>query len=119
MRKLPRTAALALLTLALAPWTCRAACPCNTCVNCGPDGLCRAPLTKSYRIEQGFCPQQIAAMIPQCVPAACADCCGPYGIPAVYAAGQYVLVRQTPEAHQRVAKYLAGLGAYIPRKPVQ
>ena len=86
------------------------------CGPCSGFALCKAPLTKSYFIEQGYCPQQVAALIPQCVSSeGCVDCCGPYGIPAVYVAGSYVLVRQTPEAHERVAKFLADLGVYKPK----
>jgi hypothetical protein len=112
---------LAIVALAAAQATALAATtPC--CQPCGPSpcssaALCKVPLTKSYRVENGYCAQQLVGMIAQCVPAECADCCGPYGIPPIYVAGNFVLVRQTPEVHERVAKFLTDLGAYVPPKP--
>jgi hypothetical protein len=80
--------------------------------------MCRMPLTKSYRIQPGFCPQQLVCMIPQCVPADGSSAgCGPYGVPPIYSAGNYVLVRQTPEVHARIAKFLTDVGALVPFKP--
>jgi len=49
----------------------------------------------------------------------CGDCCGPFGIPPIYAAGGFVLVRQTPEVQEQVVKFLTDLGAYKPYKPAQ
>jgi hypothetical protein len=57
-------------------------------------------------------------MIPNCVePDGSGNCCGPYGIPPVYASGNYVLVRQTVEGQKRVEEFLTKLGAYVPPKP--
>ena len=82
--------------------------------------LCPPSVTKSYRVEPGFCPQHLVAMIPQAVSAdSCGTCCGPFGIPPIYAAGNYVMVRQTPEVQERVAEFLTNLGAYKPRQPAQ
>jgi hypothetical protein len=82
--------------------------------------MCQMPLTKSYRIEPNFCPQQLVCMIPQCVPAggSCASC-GPYGVPPIFAAGSYVVVRQTPEVHERIAKFLTDLGAFVAPQPLR
>ncbi len=79
--------------------------------------MCPVPVTRSYLIEPNFCPVQLVALIPQFVPdeGPCASC-GPPGIPPVYASGQYVLVRQTPEMQERVARFLTDMGAYVPRK---
>jgi hypothetical protein len=90
---------------------CQGGCCGTDCA--GP--LCQAPVTKSYHIKPGLCPAQIAAMIPNCVPATSGDCCGPYGIPAVFASGEWVVVRQTPDVHERINKYLADLGALAPK----
>lgn len=80
--------------------------------------ICQAPLTKSYRIEPGFCPQQLVCLIPNCIPGG-SDCCGPYGIPPIYAAGNYVLVRNSKENHELVAKFLTEMGAYVAVRPAQ
>jgi hypothetical protein len=77
--------------------------------------MCQVPLTKGYTLEPGFCPPQVAAMIPQAV----ADdgdcgCCGPFGIAPIYTAGNSVMVRTTPDVHERVARFLIDLGAYVP-----
>lgn len=78
---------------------------------------CQIPVTKVYRIKQGFCPQALVCMIPAAVGPACCGCeCGPYGIPPIYASGQNVLVRQTPEMQERVAEFLTELGALVPVK---
>jgi hypothetical protein len=104
---------LAVLALAAMPAVVRADAPC--CSPCGGAfAMCKPPVTRSYRVEPGFCPQQLVYMIQNCVSANDADCCGPYGIPNIYVAGNWVLVRQTPEVHERVAKVLADLGAYVP-----
>jgi hypothetical protein len=79
--------------------------------------MCEAPVTKSYKIQPGFCPQQLVCMIPNCISDHGSACCGPHGIPPIYAAGNYVLVRQTREGQAEVAKFLTDLGAYIPPKP--
>ena len=76
--------------------------------------LCQVPITKAYRIRPGFCPQQIALMIRQGVPCGSGECCGPYGIPPVYVAGNNVLVRQSPEMHLKTAKLLNEMGAIVP-----
>jgi hypothetical protein len=81
-----------------------------------PNGacLCQAPTTKAYQIRPPFCPQQIAALLRQSVPCGSGGCCGPYGIPPVYVAGQNVLVRQSPEMHLRIAKMLDDMGLTVP-----
>ncbi len=119
MTHLARISVLAILTLAAVQATARqtrAAC-------CEPSGssfvMRDAPLTKSYKIQPGFCPRQLVYMIPKAVPGdVCAVGCGPYGIPPIYAAGNYVLVRQTTEGQAQVAKFLTDLGAYVPPKSV-
>jgi hypothetical protein len=83
----------------------------------GPS-LCQVPTTKGYQIRPGFCPQQIAVMIRQGVPCGSAECCGPYGIPPVYVAGNNVVVRQSPEMHLRIAKLLSDMGVTVPRTTV-
>ena len=40
-----------------------------------------------------------------------------YGIPPIYAAGNWVMVRHTPEGQEQVAKFLEELGAYKPPAP--
>ncbi|GEM_PF-2275812 len=87
----------------------------NISAEAGPP--CQIPVTKAYRIKPGFCPQALVCMIPAAVGPACCGCdCGPYGIPPIYAAGQNVLVRQTPEMQERVAEFLTELGAWEPIK---
>jgi hypothetical protein len=82
-------------------------------IEAGPP--CQIPVTKVYRIKQGYCPQALVCMIPAAVGPACCGCdCGPYGIPPIYASGQNVLVRQTPEMQERVAEFLTELGAWEP-----
>ena len=54
----------------------------------------------------------IPANVPMCT-MACAPC-GSYGTPPIYSAGNYVIVRQTAEAHQRIAKFLTDIGALVP-----
>jgi hypothetical protein len=75
-------------------------------------------VTKSYRIEPRFCPQQIVYMVPRFVSAdgGCASC-GPYGVPPIFSAGSYVVIRQTPEAHEQIARFLTDMGAYVAPKP--
>lgn len=80
--------------------------------------MCQAPTTRSYKIQPGFCPDQVAHMIPQYVADDGSCACGPHGIPPVYAAGNWVLVRQSPAGQERVAKFLIDLGAYVPFKAV-
>jgi hypothetical protein len=78
---------------------------------------CQLPVTKVYRIKPGYCPQALVAMIPNAVGPGCCGCqCGPYGIPPIYAAGQNVLVRQTPEMQERITEFLTELGALVPKK---
>ena len=117
MTIMTRWSAVVLLVSAAA--SAQAAGPC-----CDPNGagfeMCQVPLTKSYRVQPGFCPQQLVAMI-RCgvTPDGSAECCGPHGIPPVYAAGNFVLVRQSAEGHARVAAFLTELGAYVPpRRPL-
>lgn len=87
----------------------------ETVAEAGPP--CQIPVTKVYRIKPGFCPQALVGMIPAAVGPGCCGCdCGPYGIPPIYASGQNVLVRQTPEMQERVAEFLTELGAWQPLK---
>src|SRR4051794_35190170 len=60
------------------------------------------PVTKAYRILPGFCPEQLVWLVRQCVSTdgSCPGC-GPFGIPPIYSAGNFVAVRQTPEVHAR------------------
>jgi len=107
-----RICVLAILTLAVGQRTTTVvAADCYDC----PATAIRVPLTKAYRIQPGFCPQQLVSMIQRCVPVdgSCAGC-GPYGIPPIYAVGNSVVVRQTPEGHERIAKYLSDLGVFVP-----
>ncbi len=91
---------------------------CSPCGPCPP--LCEAPVTKSYKVQPGFCATTLACMIPNCVePDGSGHCCGPFGVPPVFASGNYVMVRQTVEGHERVAEFLTKLGAYVPPKPLQ
>ena len=115
MRKL-----VAGMVLAILGWAAYDAAAAE--IHSHPDGvaMCRMPLTKSYRIQPGFCPRQLVAMIPQSVDAdPPSPCCGPFGIPPIYSAGSYVLVRQSPEAHERIATFLTDLGAYVPARPAR
>jgi hypothetical protein len=92
---------------------CGTCAPYAACGACPP--LCEAPVTKSYKMQPGFCATTVACMIPNCVePDGSCDCCAPYGIPPVYASGNYVLVRQTVEGQKRVAEFLTQLKAYVP-----
>ena len=78
---------------------------------------CQLPTTKVYRINPGFCPQALVCLIPKAVGPSCCGCeCGPYGIPPIYASGQNVLVRQTPEMHERITEFLTEMGALVPKK---
>lgn len=82
--------------------------------------ICQMPVTKSYQIKPNFCPRALVYMIPNAVgpDCCCGMGCGPYGIPPIYASGQYVLVRQTPAMQERVKEYLTSLGALAePKKP--
>jgi hypothetical protein len=84
---------------------------------CCPAVPCQIPVTKAYKIKPGFCPQALVCMIPGAVGPGCDCCdCGPYGIPPIFAAGQNVVVRQTPEMQERVAEFLTDLGAIEPKK---
>ena len=113
-----RICILAILLIVAAQGNAQAAQVC-----CEPNGtsfpLCKVPLTKSYAILPGFCAQQLVGMIARSVPADCNECCGPFGVPPIFAAGNYVVVRQSTEGHERVAKFLTGLGVYVPPKPFQ
>jgi hypothetical protein len=87
----------------------------NIAAEVGPP--CQSPVTKVYRIKPGFGPQTLVGMIPAAVGPGCCGCdCGPYGIPPIYASGQNVLVRQTPEMQERVTEFLTELGALAPKK---
>ncbi len=78
---------------------------------------CQLPTTKVYRINPGFCPQALVYMIPKAVgPSCCCGGCGPYGIPPIYASGQNVIVRQTPEMQERVTEFLTDMGALVVSK---
>lgn len=74
---------------------------------------CQMPVTKAYKIKPNFCPQALVYLIPSAVGpgCCCGNGCGPYGIPPIYAAGQNVMVRQTPDMQQRVKEFLTELGA--------
>jgi hypothetical protein len=113
-----RICILAILLIVAAQGTAQAAQP----VCCDQNGtsfpLCKVPLTKSYAILPGFCAQQIVGIVARSVPADCNECCGPYGVPPIYAAGNYVMVRQSTEGHERVAKFLTDLGVYVPPNPL-
>jgi hypothetical protein len=113
-----RTSAIAILALTVVLQFSESA-SAGGCAPCG-DGIDvrTALLTKSYRMQPGFCAQQVAALVPGCLPAPPPGC-GSYGIPPVYTAGNYVLVRHSPEGHELVAKFLADLGAYVPPKPLR
>jgi len=108
-------AVVALAALAAGP-SARAQEPAAAAPSIGP--CCGLPVTKVYRIKPGFCPQALVYLIPKSVGAGpcCSGDCGPYGIPPIYAAGQNVLVRQTPEMQERVAEFLTELGAIEPKK---
>jgi hypothetical protein len=89
--------------------------PTATLETAGPP--CQLPVTKVYRIQPGFCPQTLVYMIPKAIGSGCSGCdCGPYGIPPIYASGQNVLVRQTPEMQERITAFLTELGALVPKK---
>ena len=77
--------------------------------------LCQAPVTKAYKIQPGFCPRQLVMLLPQGVPSdGSSDCCGPYGIPPIFASGNNVVIRQSPEMHVRITKFLRDMGALVP-----
>ena len=80
--------------------------------------ICEMPVTKAYRIKPNFCPRALVYMIPNAVgpDCCCGMGCGPYGIPPIYAAGQNVLVRQTPAMQARVKEFLTELGALVEPK---
>ncbi len=87
-------------------------------VCCIPNATrCQLPVAKTYRIQPSFCPQELVVMIPQCVPGGCSSECGPYGVPPIFASGNQLVIRQTPEVHERIVQYLTSLGAYL--KPVK
>jgi hypothetical protein len=85
-----------------------------TTADSGP-APCQMPVVKVYRIKPNFCPTTLVRMIPSAVgpDCCCGMGCGPYGIPPIYASGQNVLVRQTPEMQERVKEFLTGLGALV------
>ena len=115
MTTIARMSVLAILAVAAAQGTSQAA-QAGCCPEFGfAVPMQPLPVTRTYRIRPEFCPRQLVAMIPQFVPGGgpCASC-GPYGIPPIYTAGNFVVVRQTPEVQERVAKYLMDLGAYVP-----
>ena len=110
-----RICGFAILVLA-AMWNTSQAETVNSTIQ-APNGfpLCRVPVTKAYRIQPEFCPQQLVAVIQQNVQCGGSyGCCGPYGIPPIFVAGQNVVIRQSPEMHARIAKFLTDMGATIP-----
>ena len=79
-----------------------------------PAPVCQVPITKSYYIQRGFCPQYLAAAVPRCVPAGDPGVpCGSYGTPPIFSAGRYLMVRQSAENQALIARYLTSIGAYI------
>jgi hypothetical protein len=82
-----------------------------------PNGmmLCCVPVTKCYQIRPEYCPQQIVALIRQSVQedGSC-DCCGPYGVPPIFAAGNNIVIRHSAEMHVRIAKFLDDMGVSVP-----
>ena len=111
MTYLTRILALALLVLGIVE---QAQAGCPTCCNSVVMG--QALVTRSYRVQPGFCAQQLVCMVASCVPAP-GPGCESYGIPPIYAAGNWVMVRHTPEGQEQVAKFLEELGAYKPPAP--
>lgn len=118
MRRMIFTGALALAALGVTHTAAQAARFDEEVATPEAPVPCQLPVTKSYRIKPGFCPQALVYMIPKAVgPSCCCGGCGPYGIPPIYAAGQNVMVRQTPEVQERVAEFLTDLGALVvPKK---
>jgi len=124
--RIARTSLFGLLALGTA-WTLPAAEPVDApapTVNpqlAAAASECQLPYTKSYKIKPTFCPGKLVHLIPQAVGddgCCCGNDCGPYGIPPIYAAGSYVLVRQTPAVHARIAEFLTDLGALVPARKV-
>jgi hypothetical protein len=116
--KILLASALALLALGLVATTSQAADNYQTTLT-ADSGVetCQLPVTKVYRIKPNFCPQALVYMIPKAVgPSCCCAGCGPYGIPPIYASGQNVLVRQTPDMQERVKEFLTDLGALVEPK---
>jgi hypothetical protein len=115
-----RISTLAVLALAAMHGAAMAAPFDSSAVAGSGSPMCAPPVTKSYFVQPGFCPQHLVAMIPQAVSGdACGECCGPFGIPSIYAAGGFVMVRQSHEGQEQVAKFLTDLGAYKPVMPAQ
>jgi hypothetical protein len=82
-----------------------------------PRPVCPPPITKSYYIQPGFCPQHLVVAVPRCVPAGDPGVpCGSYGVPPFYTAGRYLMVRQSAENHALIARYLTEMGAYVAPK---
>lgn len=73
-------------------------------------------MTRCYRIEPDFCPQQLAVLIPRWVPDGTCATCGPYGVPPIYVSGSWLVIRQTREAHALIAEHLIAMGAMLPPK---
>ena len=118
MTSLARISVLTILAMAAAYASALAATNGTGAPNGTAFPLCQTPLTKGYQLQPGFCAPQVAAMIPHAVDSnGCCECCGPFGIPPIFAAGNNVVVRTTPEVHERVARFLIDLGAYVPLKP--
>ncbi|REK10835.1 MAG: hypothetical protein DWQ37_15450 [Planctomycetota bacterium] len=114
MRRIFFTSALALAALGVSHTAAQAAIFDEEIATPATAAPCQLPVTKVYRIKPGFCPQALVYMIPQAVgPSCCCGGCGPYGIPPIYASGQNVLVRQTPEVQERVTEFLTDLGALV------
>lgn len=119
MSKFLLASALALLALGVASTTSQAADDDQTTLTANNGAApCALPVTKIYRIKPTFCPSALVWMIPKAVgpDCCCGAGCGPYGIPPIYAAGQNVLVRQTPEMQERVKQFLTELGALVEPK---
>ena len=75
-----------------------------------PRPVCPPPITKSYYIQPGFCPQHLVVAVPRCVPAGDPGVpCGSYGVPPIYSAGRYLMVRQSARTKALIARYLTEL----------
>ncbi len=84
------------------------------------EAACQMPETRAYRINVGYCPQKLVCLIPKVVGPGGDTCeCGPYGIPPIYAAGQNVMVRQTPKVHERITHFLMEMGALVIPKSIR
>lgn len=121
MLKVLLASSLAIVALGVTQSTAQAADYDDTVVTAdAAPATCQMPTTKVYRIKPNFCPMALVHMIPAAVgpDCCCGMGCGPYGIPPIYASGQNVLVRQTPEMQERVKEFLTDLGALVEPKQV-